>query len=75
MSEVVNPDAAAAAAAERPAMVTDPAPMVSAASGGTPQATSGGTASSTTGSGNVQTAGTAAGLQNFQGVHGTPQAD
>ena len=58
MSDVANPDAVPAAA-ERPAMVTDPAPMVSNASNGTPHATSGGT---------LQAADTAAELQgNVQG--------
>ena len=57
MSDVVNHDAASAAA-KRPAMETVPDPMVSATSGGNLQATSGGTANST-------------GVQGTNGVQGT----
>ena len=67
MSEVANQDAANAA--ERPAVVTDTAPMVS-------QATSGGTAGST-GSTNIQGTNGAHGttnvLQDF--LYDTPQAN
>ena len=72
MSDVVNPNAATAAA--RSAMVKVPDPMVSATSSGTPQATSGSTAGSTGIQDNVQTAGTAAGLPGGQ-AQGNVQTD